>query len=166
MAAKIRNFGNFFNFVYYTYYSLKGPKWGQNRCISYRFRDICILKIFGHVPEIQDGRQNGKFLKFQYNPTIYSTSSEWSENEVEIALALTVTEIISNLISKSVGHVPEHAHPCPIVPNFGGPLPKVIIHACFKFERNPLNTVEVIACQNIGQNMCPSVPDFARSCPI
>ena len=44
MAAKNEKFENFSITVYDISYTLKGPKWGQNRSISYRFRDICIFK--------------------------------------------------------------------------------------------------------------------------
>ena len=68
-----------------------GQKFCQNRSISYGFQDI---NIFCFSAKNQDGRQKWRKLKnFQFC-TEYSSTTLSVKNCVEIALSLTVSEIL------------------------------------------------------------------------
>ena len=69
-----------------------GQKYAQNRSISYGFRDI---DTFSFSAKIQDGRQ--KVAKIEIFPhwTGDSCTTMWVKNFLEIALSLTVFEILT-----------------------------------------------------------------------
>ena len=88
MAAKSGENWNFLILYRILFYYPVSQKFCPNRSISYGFWDI---KIFSFFAKIQDGRQNWRKLKFC---TEYSSTTLSVKNCVEIALSLTVSEIL------------------------------------------------------------------------
>ena len=68
-----------------------GQKLAQNRSISYGFRDI---ETFSFSAKIQDGHRKWQKLKF-FPFTQETCTPLWIKNSLEIALSLTVLEILT-----------------------------------------------------------------------
>ena len=91
MAAKSGENWNFSILYRILSYYPTGQKFCPNCSISYGFWDI---QIFSFFAKIQDGRQKWRNLKFFKFCTEYFSTTLWVKNCVEIALSLTVCEIL------------------------------------------------------------------------
>ena len=92
MAAKSGENWNFSILYRILSYYPMGQNFCPNRSISYGFWDI---QIFSFFAKIQDGRQKWRKLKFLNFCTEYFSTTLWVKNSVEIALSLTVSEILT-----------------------------------------------------------------------
>ena len=89
-----------------------GQKFARNRSISYGFRfsaKIQDMDSFSFSAKIQDGRRKWRKLKFSALCTGHSCTTLWVKNSLEIALSLTVFEVLT------IFHFPQKSKMAPKV---------------------------------------------------